>query len=44
MSGDILVVLGLTMDEDTEAMILERLAVFDDERISTTGQKYFLVH
>ena len=31
MSGDILVVLGLTMDEDTEAMILERLAVFDDE-------------
>ena len=25
MSGDILVVLGLTMDEDTEAMILREI-------------------
>jgi len=31
MSGFIVVVLGLAMDEDFEAMILERLAVFDDE-------------
>ena len=31
MSGFIVVVLGLAMDEDFEAEILERLAVFDDE-------------